>query len=274
MPDFHSWHKDRMDFGELPTVRDVLAAADPALVADALHPRYARLAASEGGEPPGLSEVRADLEAALAEMLAAPVAAPDGEWVLVASTGVFRELEPDDALRVRTEATLVMRGDLPLYARYLEGDYRPDPFSGEAPINGWAFELSPWEEILAYRAWVPERMCEREAYQFVADVVWEMTLFGSGRDDAEDRRAEFAKGLERSVAEAEGARAEGGLDEAVSPYGPAAELSALGTQSGELDYMRRMTDVEDVIAATLRRTFHRDCVELSRRLGMEGAGDS
>ena len=33
-------------------MRDVVAAADPALVADALHPRYARLAAPKGGEPP------------------------------------------------------------------------------------------------------------------------------------------------------------------------------------------------------------------------------
>ncbi len=73
--------------------------------------------------------------------------------------------------RSRTEATLVARDDLPLYARYLEGGYHPDPFSGEVPVNGWAFELRPWEEILAFRAWVPERMCEREAYQFVADVV-------------------------------------------------------------------------------------------------------
>lgn len=62
MLSFDSWRKDKIHFGELPTVRDVLAAADPALVADALRPRHARLAASEGGEPPALSEVWADFE--------------------------------------------------------------------------------------------------------------------------------------------------------------------------------------------------------------------
>lgn len=268
MLDFISWHKEKMDFGELPTVRDVLAAADPALVADALYPRRVRHAASEGEKPPSLSEVWADVEATLAEMLATPVIAPDGDWVLVASTGVYWELEPDDALRVCTEATLVMRADLPHYVRYLEGGHVPTTFSGEVPENGWAFELRPWEEILAFRAWVPGRMCEREAYQFVADVVWEMTLFGSGYADAGERRAEFAEGLERSVAEVEAARAEGRLREVVEPYDLVAELAEPGVPRGELDFTDRMLDIESAVAGALRRDFHRDCVELARRLGM------
>ena len=68
-------------------------------------------------------------------MLATPSAAPDGDWVLVASTGVYWELEPDDVLRVRAEATLVARGDLPLYARY---ESAPFSLTGRCQAaNGW-----------------------------------------------------------------------------------------------------------------------------------------
>ncbi len=101
-----------------------------------------------------------------------------------------------------------------------------------------------------------------------------MTFFGSGHDDAEERRAEFVEDLGRSVAEVEVASAEGRLREVVEPYDPAAELAELGVPSGELDFTDRMFDIESAVAGAPRRDFHRDCVELARRLGMGDSGDS
>ena len=76
---FHSWHEDALSFDELPTMRDVLLAADPALVADALHRRLVRVSLSRGERPPSLARVWGQTEAAMGEMLRAPVRRPDGE---------------------------------------------------------------------------------------------------------------------------------------------------------------------------------------------------
>ena len=263
---FDSWDKKKIRFEELPTMRDVLAAADLALVADALHPRHVRLAESEGEEPPAPAVLRSNVEATVGEMLSTRASTPDGDHVLIASTYVWRDLDPGDVFRACAEARLVVRADLPLYARYLEEGRTAGTSTDEVPVNGWGCALCPWEETLAYRAWVPDRMCEREVYQFVADVLWEMTLFGGDYETAEERRSRFAGELERSVAEVREAMAVGRLDEVAIPFDAAAEPSVLGIPDEEHAYMRRMDDIEGAVDATLRREFHRDCVELAGRL--------
>lgn len=109
-------------------------------------------------------------------------------------------------------------------------------------------------------------MCEREAYQFVADVVWEMTLFGDDRATAEERRAEIACDLGRQVAETREALSYGRLD-GVVVFEPSAEDGVPTAPEGEHDFADRMYDIGDTLAKALRRDFHRDCVDLAERLG-------
>lgn len=54
---FDSWHREGLSFDELPTMRDVLLASDPALVADELHRRRVRASLSSGERPPSLARV-------------------------------------------------------------------------------------------------------------------------------------------------------------------------------------------------------------------------
>lgn len=135
---FDSWHKEGLSFDELPTMRDMLLASDPALVADELHRRRVRASLSSGERPPSLARVWDEAEAAMGEMLGTPARRPDCEGVLMAATTASWDPIMEDMLLVSTGANLVRRHILPLYARYLGDGPVPVEFAGEVPPNGWA----------------------------------------------------------------------------------------------------------------------------------------
>lgn len=256
---FEVWGKERLRFEELPTVRDVLARVDAGLLASTIAECRAREAEWEGTEPPATADALREAEDVVRALLATTEAPADEERVLLPSATVREDVLRASTFRAVTESVLVHRSDLALYALHLDPECDRNAAAEAAPPNGWAYEASPWEEILAMRAYVPERFCEREAYAFLADIASEATFFGTDPGVAEAGRSEFAACLDCACGE---------VGEALSDV--AFDLEWLGIRTGRTDEQ----GASDARAATLRdrllrvgsEELWRDCVDLSRRL--------
>lgn len=256
---FEAWGKERLRFEELPTVRDMLARADTGLLANAIAESRVSEAEWDGTEPPATDEALRGAEDVVRALLATTEAPADEERVLLPSATVREDVLRAGTFRAVTEAVLVHRSDLALYALHLDPECDKNAAAEAAPPNGWAYEASPWGEILAMRAYVPERFCEREAYAFLADIASEATFFGTDPGVAEAGRSEFAACLDCACEEAEEVVVDTAFD-----------LEWLGTRDERTDGQ----GASDARAAALRdrllrvgsEELWRDCVDLSRRL--------
>lgn len=201
---------------------------------------------------------------------------PNIDDVLIPQVCIQDTYEDDNTFKIVTQSALFKFDELKYHKRYAnekpivsrtDTSYSDDDYDYmmEHSINGYAYEFSPWNEILSYKVYVPSHLTEKQCYEFYVDIFWEMTFFGIDRGEAEQRQQELEEELQESMEEYETWKEEGTLDEHLIKPDLDKHLTELyGTYRRE--YMKRMTDYTMIMSHNLGILNARDVYGLYKKI--------
>lgn len=207
------WDSKMMEVDDLPTLSDMLRAADMELLAEEVFRCFAPKAPSKKA----LAKARAKYIETIHEMRETEPcpADSDGEMVLLPMLNCeYEGGRSGGKFMLRVEAELAAVGELSRAGAELSGRSGMEG-EGRERLVTYSYVLEPWDKVLGYRVWMggfsdareSDGVCadecghgespgsnallsrlvqsscrfplgRRERYQFLASAVWEMTFFG------------------------------------------------------------------------------------------------
>lgn len=183
------WDKEAIGWEDLPTVSDLLRAADKKLLArevvEAYPPALGRLGKKR------LKRARAEIRRTLKEMRGIePV--KSGTWVLLPkhACNVTGDVVPKGysvaacALTRENLEALAQRGSAAECKR------------GE--LAGYSYLHARWADALGYRVWLGGEWSRRERYLFLADILREMTFWGMTQGEHDENAAADLREIEEA----------------------------------------------------------------------------
>lgn len=186
----------------------------------------------------------------------------DATWVVV-PTPILEEpgLEPNQ-FSVRCVADLYMTSDLK--------KVKMSSWNGEGEIPTivpYGFDFAAWEVIANHRVAGIDDICERQRMEFLADVIWETTLFGPTKEIAEARSGAMMDNLEEQIEEYFEARSTSSEDELTHPFDPHAELEKL-IGKYDLAYNDAVDEFMRTAFDALARKNAKRLADICRRIGI------
>lgn len=219
------WKRDSLSPEDLPTVRTIFEELleDDSLphFCDELAQRYIDADVDEGLHH---TPTQKDAENLLRHVVSQfdAISSPDEtKYVLIPHMTIEPDFEHDNRFELNMTSSLYEFEQLPNY--HLYDDEKPIALPSEetyeydserdakAPVNGYAYEMTDWSIILAYRVWCPE-LSEKQLMQFYADIFWEMTFFGITYEETQEEQENLEEELAQSMNEIEEVKAKGELE--------------------------------------------------------------
>lgn len=258
------WEMEHIDPAKLPdvaTIFDVIFSTPEARerFRDELKKRYVAINEFEGKSADDINDENIDkIIDAVYHQIEDIELTPDVTNVLLPLVQIHNDLDNDNEFRIITESSLFKFDELQNCSSYanetpitsieqLHHSNAHNDYMAKCSINGYAYEFSPWNEILAYKVYVPSHITEKQCYEFYVDIFWEMTFFGIDRGEVEQRQQEIEDELDESMREYEQWKEEGTLDEhLIKP-----DLDKFLTDHYGLykrEYMKKMSDYELIMS--------------------------
>lgn len=302
------WDAKMMEVEDLPTLSDVLRAADAELLAD----EVLRCCAPKAPSKKARAKARGKLIETVHEISAMEPRTSDSadEMVLLPMLSCkYEGGRSGGKFMLAMEAELVSVGELWRAGAELGGRMSEEGDGSRERLTAYSYVLEPWDKVLGYRVWMGGfsdvhepgdaranecahvetpgekvllsrlvRSCchlplgRRERYQFLASAVWEMTFFG-GNAKRQCRR------IKKVAAMLEGECEEPGpaypIEVVMARFG-ALEADNVGLETSTDDYESEHADVmasyENAMNGWLRLDFLNRAYELHNLLARGYSG--
>ena len=246
---------------EMTGVIELIAGLDRKRLASAVRQRWVDAEMKDPGD-----NVEAWLEHLMAQMKSVPTK-PGTEGIIIGYPCCEQDFDDPHRMDIHMTSSLFHVKDLPSYDQSLM-DSKESAWS-EPPVNGYAYEICDWEEILSWRTWVPESTTELERCEFAADLIWELTFFGDTYEGSSKRSEEFRDSLDQSAAEYERWKKEGTIDEHTHSLDDLRERWNLPKPDPlKVELERQMADRMWRLNELMLRDFVEDLKTLSQSLGL------
>ena len=202
------WNIEVSAWEDLPTVSDLMRAADKKLLAREVVGMYV----ADGRKPSKkrLKRARKSMRRVIKEMRDIAPNKSD-EWILTPkhACNVTNDFMPKGYF---ADACALRRGDLDELA---QRESVTECKRGE--LNGYSYMHERWADVLGYRVWLVGEWSCRERYLFLADILWEMTFWGETEKEHDKNAAADLKEIEEATTELEAEiEAAGGIEKLVA----------------------------------------------------------
>lgn len=199
-----------IELADMPTLSDALKVADVDILANEIIALHAGKQKEMGKKK--LKKARRKISRTIEEMREIELAAPEAgnEGILLPLLRCsYKGGKAGGKFDLEISPELVMAAEL----ADAGGELRDFEFGAKVRLAGYSFAWESWKNVLAYRIWMGDASCDesgdgasgepstfvqrskglvlsrRERYQFLAEIVWEMTFHGWSEERHEAKLA-------------------------------------------------------------------------------------